>query len=138
MSNPAQPPPVPSSHAGEPDDRSRLRKIAGAHRQANYAVLLYLCLAPVNATLAVIGENEQWANIALLASILVVFAFGAVSVYKLAAIFRGKGVAVIHALGLFVPLLGLLLLVVNSQQATAILQEHGIKVGLLGANPDSI
>ena len=47
-------------------------------------------------------------------------------------------VAIIYVLGLLVPLLGLLLLLSVSGKATKELRSAGIKVGLLGANPNAI
>lgn len=136
--NPYAPPGVREVTLAPSTDRSELRKIATAQRQVNIAALLYLLLVPGNIGLSNVTDGAPWTRIVIGVMALSVFTFGAVSVYKLAAIFRGKIVAVVHAIGLLVPLLGLLLLLSNSQQATKILRENGIRVGLLGANPNSI
>lgn len=136
--NPYHPPLTAGTISGPSADRQELREIALAQRQVNLAVLLYLCLIPINVGLSILSESAPWAGIVLGVIALCVFGFGALSVYKLAAIFRGKTVAVIHALGLLVPLLGIILLFTNSQKATKILQANGIKVGLLGANLNSL
>lgn len=127
-------------HASSDESTSReeLRKIATAQRQVNLAVLFYLCFVPLNLWLASIAEKEPIAAIAQLVIALGLLAFCILSVYRLASIFRGKVIAVIHAFGMLVPLLGLLLLLVNNQKATEIMRKNGIKVGLLGANPNSI
>lgn len=122
----------------EASERSRLREIAAAHRQVNLAVLFYLCMAPINAALAIVGDNAMWAKVLLGVIGVAVLNFGAVSVYSLAEKFRGKTVAIVHAMGLLAPFFGLILLVLNSQEATKLLQAKGIKVGLLGANPETI
>ena len=119
-------------------DRERLRRIATAQRLTNLAVLFYLCLIPANIALSTVVDRAPWAAVVFAAVAISVLIFGAISVYGLAAQFRGKAVAVIYVLGLLVPLLGLILLVTISSKATTILKENGIKVGLLGANPTAI
>ncbi len=63
---------------------------------------------------------------------------GVVSVFSLASIFRGRVVAVIYVIGQIVPLLGLLLLLSINGKATKELRAAGIRVGIMGANPDSV
>ncbi len=140
LENPYQPPETNSSITEEPEnqDQNRLQKIASAQRQVNYAVLLYLGFMPLNIVLSDLAAQFPLAVIILPVSILIVFLFGIISVYRLAAIFRGPIVAVFYVLGFLVPLLGLLLLVSISGKATKELRKNGIKVGLLGANPNTI
>lgn len=45
---------------------------------------------------------------------------------------------VLFLIGLFIPLVGLLCLLSINSQATKALQDAGVKVGLMGANPDEI
>ena len=135
--NPYDSPKVTRAEMDISTARDDLREIASAQRQVNFAVLFYLGQAPVSTGLAILAESTPWAYLPLVVIALCVFGFGAISVYRLAAIFQGKSVAIVHALGLLVPLLGLILLVSNSQRATKILQKNGVKVGLLGANPNS-
>lgn len=115
-------------------DREHLRKVARAQKQVLLAVLAYLAVIGVNIFLQSIPELRM----ALTIAAVCVFLFGAVSVYRMAALFRGKGVAVIYVLGMLVPCLGMLLLLSISQKATTLLQENGIKVGLLGADVNAI
>ncbi len=138
--NPYRPPETNSSITEEPEnqDQDRLRKIASAQRQVNIAVLLYLGFMPLNIVFSELAAQFPLAVILLPISILIVFLFGIISVYRLAAIFRGPIVAVFYVLGFLVPLLGLLLLVSISGKATKELRNNGIKVGLLGANPNTI
>jgi len=133
--NPYQPPLTVGATSEKPSDAANLREIASAQRQVNIAVLLYLSLVPINIGLSIASQSAAWAGIMLGIIAIGVIGFGAVSVYKLASVFHGKTIAVIHALGLLVPLLGIILLFMNSQKATKILQANGVKVGLLGANP---
>jgi len=119
-------------------DRERLRRIATAQRQTNLAVLCQILLIPVSFGVTAVAGNAPWVGLVFVLVALGVVIYGAIAVYRLASVFRGKVVAVIYVFGLLVPLLGLLLLVSISSKATTILQEHGIKVGLLGADPSAI
>ncbi|QDS94879.1 hypothetical protein FF011L_36610 [Roseimaritima multifibrata] len=88
--------------------------------------------------MSAIAGDTIWAALITLVAVLAVLVYGMVSVFWLASLFRGKVVAVLYVLGLFVPLLGLVILIVISSKATTILRANGIKVGLLGANPKTI
>jgi len=119
-------------------DRERLRRIATAQRQTNLAVLLQFLLFPASIGVSAVAGDAPWAGFVIGIVALCVVVYGAVAVFRLASVFRGKVVAVIYVLGLLVPLLGLLLLLSISSKATTILQEHGIHVGLLVADPSVI
>lgn len=119
-------------------DRERLRKIATAQRHVNFAVLFYLCLFPFNIAVSAIAGDTIWAALLTLVAVLAVLVYGMVSVFCLASLFHGTVSAVFHVLGLFVPLLGLVILIMISSRATTILRANGVKVGLLGANPKTI
>ncbi|MCA9157448.1 MAG: hypothetical protein KDA72_03930 [Planctomycetales bacterium] len=121
-----------------PQAKERLRRIANAQRQVNLALLLYIAIFPVSFGLGAVGGGAPWAALLLGLFALAVIILGAISVYRLAAVFRGKVVALIYVIGLLVPLLGLLLLLSISGKATKELRAAGIKVGLLGANPSDI
>ena len=138
--NPYTPPVLTSfgSEMPESQAKERLRRIAIAQRQVNVAVLLYLALLPLSFGLGTVAGGAPWGGLALGIYALVVVGLGIVSVYKLAAIFRGSVVAILYVIGLLVPLLGLLLLLSISGKATKELRAAGIKVGLLGANPSDI
>ena len=90
-------------------------------------------MIPVNLTLSIASEKAAWAGVLLGIIVLVVVGFGAISVYRLAALFRGEVIAIVYVLGLLTPILGLILLISIRQKATTILQQNGIKVGLLAA-----
>ena len=62
--------------------------------------------------------------------------FMVLSVIKLASALNQS--AVLYAILMFVPCVSLITLFVLSGKATARLQEAGVKVGLLGADPNSI
>jgi asparagine N-glycosylation enzyme membrane subunit Stt3 len=138
IENPYKSPETVSPGSDAPKDRDRLRRIARAQRQVNLAVLLYLAIIPVNLALGAVGGGAPWVSVVLGLFVLIILGLGATSVYKLASIFRGNVVAVVYVLGLLVPLLGLLLLLSISGKATKELREAGIKVGLLGADPNAV
>ena len=141
--NPYDPPAAAFQSHNADEDRDRLRRIASAQRQVNVAVLLYLAMISLSIVITSVGDRAAppvAIPVAILFLIysLIVLIWGAISVYRLASIFRGPFIAVIHVLGLLVPLLGLVLLYVNSRKATKALRKSGVTVGLLGANPSAI
>jgi hypothetical protein len=122
-------------------DRERLRAIAKAHGNVNMVILVYLLLVAGNIALRILGPAIPFSGVfGLLIGIagLGVLIFGAIAVFRLAKILHGTGLAVVFAVGMIIPCVGLILLLVLSQSATKQLQAGGIRVGLLGANPSSI
>ena len=113
-------------------------RIAKAQRGINLAVLFYFLVIPLMFAMDLVLPNNPVTGMIVGLAFLGVIVFGAIAVYRLAAIIRNRGVAIIYVIGMLVPLLGLLLLLSISQKATTILQEHGVKVGFLGANPSTI
>ena len=136
--NPFRAPAPVSSTVEISQDRERLKRIASAQRHVNIAVLLYLGLIPVNVALNVAGEAAPWIGLFLLPYLLLVFVLGAVSIFRLAAAFRGNGVAIIYVICMIIPCVGLLLLLSLSSMATKELRAAGVKVGLLGADPSNL
>jgi hypothetical protein len=68
---------------------------------------------------------------------LAVLPFQLYFIYKLASALKSK-VPILWVLGMFVPLLSLILLLVLSQGATKAIQSAGFKVGLMGAKVSEI
>lgn len=73
-----------------------------------------------------------------LAGVILVGLVSTVFVFLLALKIYGTGAGIILAILTLIPCIGLLVLLVINGKATKILQENGIKVGLLGANPSNI
>lgn len=118
-------------------DREKLREIAKSLRFVLVVFLVSLVLGLGNMGLAS-ALGKEGASIVLLLSVvgwmlLPVAAFGS---YKLATALGKSGV--LFAILALLPCAGLIALLVLSQAATGELKNAGIKVGLLGANPDSI
>jgi hypothetical protein len=61
-----------------------------------------------------------------------------VFVFMLAIGIYNTALGIVMGILTLVPLLGLIILLVVNQKATSILRRHGLKVGLLGANPNQI
>lgn len=100
------------------------KRIAAAQKTLIAAILFYP-LAAVGQ--AFIGSSGTY----LLLGVLI---FGVVGIVRLAAAFRyGRLKIALLILSLFVPLLGLILLLRLNAKATKELQAAGYKVGLLGA-----
>lgn len=131
---------VPEVHniASASESRERLRRIAAGQRNTNLAALSYICLLPASLLSRSVADSIPGSGVIFLVLFVCVIAYGAVSVYGLASVLRGRVLAVIYVVGLLVPFLGLLLLLLLSGSATKILRENGIKVGFLGADPRTV
>jgi hypothetical protein len=119
-------------------DRDTLRQIASAQRGTNLAALFYILVLVLSPFSVGLVQALPFISLLLPIALLGIVIFGAISVYRLAAILRGRFVAVIYVFGLMVPFIGLLLLLSVNSKATRILRANGIKVGFLGADPLSI
>jgi hypothetical protein len=82
-------------------------------------------------------------NTSIMAVVCVALALAlALTVFMIVSVVRLAGVLglspVLYVICMFVPCLSLIVLLVLSGMATARLQQSGVKVGLLGADPNSI
>lgn len=68
---------------------------------------------------------------------LVVLPFQLYYIYKLAESLE-CGPPILWCIGMFIPLVSLILLLILSQKATTRLKDSGCKVGLMGANLDEV
>jgi hypothetical protein len=108
--------------------RAELRSIAGTQKALLVCLLFYLCGLVACAVMgksfpAIAGLGFMFA--ALLAS---------VSVFILAIKLYGTGLGVVLGILTLIPCIGLVMLVIVNGKATTILKQHGLKVGLLGAD----
>jgi hypothetical protein len=87
---------------------------------------------------AALGPYGGLGSLIALLGLLAAGIAGAVFVFMLAIKVYGIGLGIAFAIGSFFPCLGLILLLVINGKATSILQQNGIKVGFLGANPAAI
>jgi hypothetical protein len=112
--------------------RADLRAIAMRQRGIMYCILGYLVL--VAAQFAV---PEQLRIIPGLLA-LVVSVAAAVFVFMLALSVYNTAAGVVLGILTLVPLIGLIILLIINARATKILRQHGIRVGLMGADPRQI
>jgi hypothetical protein len=141
MSNPYQSPhfggQIPAGMTPGPPgvDREKLRRVARYQQWVIYAILANIGINI--ASMAVRGQDPLLqlgiVAVALVILILVIAAIG-----LLANELMGIGMAIVCGVLMILPCISLITLLVVNQKATAYLQQHGIQVGLMGANPNNI
>ncbi|OKH35558.1 hypothetical protein NIES2119_20105 [[Phormidium ambiguum] IAM M-71] len=111
--------------------RLELKEIAKYHQ-----LLLWSILVAIIANLFQIALNNQ--------SIGLIVYFGA-AIFQIFALYKlGRSLKlstilmVLFVIGLFIPLLGLLMLLIMHNKAMKAMKAAGIKVGFMGVNPNSI
>jgi hypothetical protein len=115
-------------------DREVLRAVAASQRQVMQCVLGQIGVGLLNG-IAAVGKIPVLATIdaGLLGALLI---FMIVSVVRLA---KALGLSqVLYAVLMFIPCVSLFVLLSISGKATKQLSQAGIKVGLLGADPNSV
>jgi hypothetical protein len=137
MSNPYQSPQQPgSSNFAGSGPRDYL------HQVAKYQRLVILALG-LNILFNIVAVGARTSDSVPLALVVLVVALGTV-VFSMATMFMlanrlyGIGLAIVCTVLMLVPCLSLITLLVVNQKATNTLQASGIKVGLLGADPNTI
>ena len=135
--NPYQSPQyVGQATIADPGDREKLRRVARRQQWVLYALLAQVVLYFL---LCVFTYTDQKGPIVVLS-----LAFWALAIVSMVAIFLlAKEVvhiviAVICTIFMLMPCISLMILLVVNGRATKLLQQHGVKVGLMGANPDLI
>jgi hypothetical protein len=115
-------------------DRQVLREVAISQRQVMLCVLGQIVIGVLNGVAS--AAKIPALGFVDLFLLLGVFIFMIISVLRLA---KALGLSqVLYVILMFIPCVSLIMLLILSQKATTHLQQAGIKVGLLGANPDSI
>jgi hypothetical protein len=137
-------PPTELSHAspvpGSGIDVARLRAVARSHRLINLAILSNIATFVLVITASSLGDGRM-AHVAVSLLGVLFLVVGAVSLFAaawLAYALGGIAVAVLCSLLMFVPVLSLFMLVIMSQIATRRLRKAGCKVGLLGADLETL
>jgi hypothetical protein len=132
------PPPPDSVESNYPrpgaDDRQMLRDIAAAQRQVIICVLCQIGIVILDG----VGAAIQMMAIILVGDVLALalLVFMVISIVKLSKALAQP--AVLYAILMFVPCISLIVLLVLSGKASARLQQAGVKVGLMGADPNAI
>ncbi len=139
MSNPyespqfASPPVAPFAPPGI--DREKLRRVAKYQQWVIYALLAMIVLY------IAFGIARE-SSIAVSGPIAIVYmgtwVFSMVAIFLLAKELHHVAIAVLLAVLMIVPCISLLTLLIVNGKATGYLQQHGIKVGFMGVNPNTI
>jgi hypothetical protein len=108
--------------------RTDLRSIATFQKGILVCILLYF--AAVIAQFALPPELRLF----LLLGVLGLGVVATVFVFLLATHVYSTGVGVLLGILTLIPVLGLIVLLIINSKKTGILKDHGIRVGLLGAN----
>ncbi len=112
-----------ASAISQPKDTSELqreafnvkkRMVFKATGRVNLAILFYLGLVPLNMIFVSYADQLPLEGIPLLLVPLFIFGFGAFTVYVLMSMLRSKTIAILCAVGLFIPLFGFLILLYAS------------------------
>lgn len=143
MSTMEDPNPYSAPHAADatataaapaPAHVEALRAIAAAQRELTMVILGYLGLIALQVVQAIVPDLPL--GLLTLPIGLTVLIAGMIFTVKLARRLHGPGAALLCAVGLLIPIVGLFVLVALSGEATKRLRAAGYRVGLLGAAPD--
>jgi len=135
--NPFQSPASSSTALPNQEPTGKVAAVAKAQRLVNFAILCYICLIPLNMVSSVAASQANGDSILPLLIIpifLGVLAFILFAVGKLAYALHGIGNAILYCLAMLIPCLGLILLVFLNARGSKYLKQHGVKIGLMGAN----
>ncbi|MEQ8210039.1 MAG: hypothetical protein RH917_09425 [Lacipirellulaceae bacterium] len=137
---------TPSQQAPRLPTVDELRELAVAQRRVILAVLLKVLQPPLAFLLIVTGlvtfEDGRAVGVGSNISVLyylVVTVFAIYAIGKLAAlIMPGQGIGCLYAFLMFIPLVGIIALLMLNNRATRLLRKYGVSVGLMGADMKSI
>lgn len=142
--NPYQPPyPGQAPYYGHgqpppPHERERLKRIASDQRMINIVVLAYLGVSGMSSAAGNAGSAGGPLAVLIGLVALAVIVAGVVFAVRMASALHGTGIAILCAVLLLVPCVGLLVLLVLNSQATRELKKAGLRVGLLGVDSSQL
>jgi hypothetical protein len=137
MSNPYQSP-QPASPVAPPfggDDREKMRRVARFQQWVLYALLANIV---INVTAMATRGSDVVVSLAITALALMIVAAAMFAIFKLANELYSTAVGVVCAVLMIVPCISLITLLIVNGKATTYLQQRGVKVGLMGVNPNKI
>jgi hypothetical protein len=137
MNQPPMPPLPPQTPPGmlgyaPPPARTDLRTIAVRQKAVMYCILGYFGCGVLSMVTPM--PIKVIFSLGLLASMVT----GAVFVFMLSIALYNTGAGIVLGILTLIPLIGLIILLVINGRATSVLREHGIKVGLMGADSRQI
>jgi hypothetical protein len=120
----------------------RVRAVGLAQRRIMWvilaAILLAVSFAGGSVMAEAVGNNRAAAlavGIGMLVGRLAIIVLMMIGVYQLAAALGASMTTrVLYTIAMLIPCVGLIILLIVNQQATSLLREHRIKVGLMGAH----
>lgn len=116
-------------------DRDKLRRVAKYQQWVIYSILANIGINV--ASMAARGQDLV-VVLAIATVAIVILLFIIASIGLLANELMGIGLAIVCGILMVVPCISLITLLVVNGKATTFLQQHGVKVGFMGANPNSI
>jgi hypothetical protein len=116
-------------------DREKLRRVAKYQQWVIYALLANIIMNVVGLAG---GQAELPVRMGILVVALAVAVCAMVSIFLLANELYNVGIGVLCAIVMIIPCIALITLLIVNGKATGFLQQHGVKVGFMGANPNSI
>jgi hypothetical protein len=145
VSNPYQSPQSygqPSYQPGYPggEDREKTRSVARYQRLVMYALLANIGLNILSFALqgSMRGPGGLLISLAVLVGGLGVIGFSMTAMFLLANTLHNPIIGAICAFLVLIPCVALITLLVINQQASTYLTARGVKVGFMGADPNSI
>jgi hypothetical protein len=125
------PPPI-MPYRNVPEPVPNLRQVATYQRWLCICILVYIA--------ALIGQFAAPGEFRLIFAVgtLVASITAAVFVFMLSLAFYSVAKGVLLGIGVLIPIIGLIVLLVINNEATKRLKAHGVKVGLLGADPSTL
>jgi hypothetical protein len=135
--NPYYPPQGPQNAWDDRARRDHLFRIARDQRMINWIVLAYFGTSVFTTTMQDTLGTQAVVPIRILVGLVAIgiIIAGVVYAVRMASALHGTGIAVLCAILLLVPCVGLLTLLVLNSQATTQLKRAGLQVGLLGVDP---
>lgn len=128
-------PPASMASANQGPDREKLRRVARYQRYVIFALLSNIIL---NIVSLASGRVDPSVRLALLGLIIVVGLLTMFSTFMLGKEVVHVVIAVFCSLLMVIPCISLMVLLVLNQRATTFLQRHGVRVGFLGTDPNTI
>lgn len=125
--------------SSEAVDAEKVYQVAKRQRYLNLGILAYIILIVFRMIAASAASPEDGQTLGLIGMIyivcaLAVFVLVITSLFSLARCLHNTAAAIVFTLIGLIPLLGLFAFLGVSNTATKFLREHGIQVGLLGAD----
>ncbi len=143
--NPYQTPQLatePNPTYGPGSDREKLRRVAKYQKWVIYALLVNIVMNIALNAVAMSAQQPGAGSLLIFLGVLfvalIIAGITMVAVFMLANEVYSAAGGVLCAILMLIPCVSLITLLVLNSRATTVLQQGGVKVGFMGANPDQI